>query len=210
MFFLLGLLAILGVIFILGSNKGLTQSKFKINVLYQNVGGLLEGAPVLLAGVHVGNVDRIDFLAREIQGRRVIVTLNILSRYKKQLEKSASFAIKTEGILGEKLIEIDIKEDVLTTDFSQPVIGQDPLDVQDLAKVFTTAAESFTKTSEQLNKIDILELSHVMEESSQALLMTAQGIDSILDELQYIAIKSRRILDRLEQKIIQGNLFKLF
>lgn len=210
LFFIIGILTILIAIFAIGKDKGLAQSKFQVTVLYKNVGGLIEGAPVLLAGVNVGNVANIDFLEREFQGRRVKVILNIFSRYKKQLQKNAVFAIKTEGILGEKLIEIDILEEGSKIDLSQPVIGEDPLNVQDLAEVFTKAAESFTKTSEQLSQIDIRELSEVMEESSRALLITSKGLNAILDELQYITIKSKRLLDRLEQRLIDGTLFKVF
>lgn len=216
LFFILGIGMILAVIFTIGSNKGFIKPKFQVEVLYRNVGGLMEGAPVLLAGVNVGNVAEIDFLTRPVDGRRVKVILNIFSRYRRQLQKNAIFFIKTEGILGEKLIEIEIIEDTQEASLqnplvsSQPIFGQDPLDVQDLAEVFTKAAESFTKTSEELSKIDILELSEVMEESSRALLMTAKGLNAVMDELHYMTIKSNRILDRVEQKLIEGELFKLF
>lgn len=216
LFFILGIVMVLAVIFTIGSNKGFIKPKFQVAVLYRNVGGLMEGAPVLLSGVNVGNVAEIDFLSRPVDGRRVKVVLNIFSRYRKQLQKNAVFSIKTEGILGEKLIEIEIVEDAQEVSLqnpligNQPIIGEDPLDVQDLADVFTKAAESFTKTSEELSKIDILELSKVMEESSRALLMTAEGLNAVMDELHYMTIKSNRILDRVEQKLIEGELFKLF
>ncbi len=216
LFFILGIVMILVVIFTIGSNKGFIKPKFQVEVLYRNVGGLMEGAPVLLAGVNVGNVAEIDFLNRTVDGRRVKVVLNIFNRYRRQLQKNAIFFIKTEGILGEKLIEIEIIEDAQEASLqnplvsNQPILGQDPLDVQDLAEVFTKAAESFTKTSEELSKIDILELSEVMEESSRALLMTARGLNAVMDELHYMTIKSNRILDRVEQKLIEGELFKLF
>ena len=210
LFFIIGIIIILLGIFTIGKNKGLIQSKFQVTVLYKNVGGLMEGAPVLLAGVNVGNVAIVDFLEHGFNGRQVRVVLNIFSQYRKQIEKSASFAIKTEGILGEKIIEIDILEDAQRINLGQPIIGEDPLDVQDLAEVFTKAAESFTKTSEQLSQINIRELSDVMEESSKSLLVTSEGLNVILNELKYMTIKSKRLLDRVEQRIIDGTLFKVF
>lgn len=213
-FFISGLILMAVIVFILGKDKGLAQSKFQITVLYKNVGGLMEGAPVRLSGVNVGHTADIDFLDEEIDGRRVSVVLNILQRYKKQLEKDLRFVIVTEGILGEKLIEIYVVGPASggqkKTDLTRPIIGEDPLDVQDLAEVFTKAAESFTKTSEELSKIDILELSKVMEESSRALLITARGINAMMDELQDLTKKSKRLLDRIEQRIIEGELFKVF
>lgn len=209
-FFFAGIFLILMFIFFLGRDKGLAQAKFQVAVLYRNVGGLMEGAPVRLAGVNVGSVDSIDFLEQEVDSRRVKVTLNIFSRYKEQLERNLKFAVKTEGILGEKLVEIDVLGEAPKADLSRPVIGEDPMDVQDLAEVFGEAAESFTHTAEQLNKIDVLALSEVMGETSQSLLTTSERINDIVGELEEITFKSKRVLDRVEQRIIEGNLFKVF
>ncbi len=210
LFFFLGIFLLVTFVIILGGNKGLAQSKFQVTVLYRNVGGLMEGAPVRLSGVNVGTVDRVEFLNREFDGRRVAVTLNILSKYRKQLENNLRFTIQTEGILGEKLIEIDVLREGPKVDLKNPVIGEDPLDVEDMAEVFAKAAESFTATADQLNKIDVVGLSSVLEDSSQSLLITSRGINEIMEELQEITKKTKRLLDRVEQKIIEGNLFKVF
>ena len=211
LFLVIGLFLIFLFIFILGRDKGLAQAKFQVEVLYRNVGGLMEGAPARLAGVNVGTVAGIDFLDSEIDERRVKVTLNILQKYRRQLAgQSLTFAIKTEGILGEKLIEMDVVKGGRPSDLSRPVMGEDPLDVQDLAEVFAQAAESFTKTADQLSQIDVVGLTEAMGDSSQALLTTSEGINEMMDELQEIVRKSKRLLDRVEQRIIDGNLFKVF
>ena len=210
LFFFLGIFLLVTFVIILGGNKGLAQSKFQVTVLYRNVGGLMEGAPVRLSGVNVGTVDRVEFLDQEFDGRRVAVTLNILSKYRKQLENDLRFTIQTEGILGEKLIEIDVLREGPQVDLKDPVIGEDPLDVEDMAEVFAKAAESFTATADQLSQIDVVGLSKVMEESSESLLITSRGINEIMEELQEITKKTKRLLDRVEQKVIEGNLFKVF
>ncbi|HBO97577.1 MAG TPA: hypothetical protein DE315_00590 [Candidatus Omnitrophica bacterium] len=210
LFFFLGIFLLVTFVIILGGNKGLAQSKFQVTVFYRNVGGLMEGAPVRLSGVNVGTVDNVEFLNQEFDGRRVEVTLNILSQYRKQLENNLRFTIQTEGILGEKLIEIDVLREGPKADLKNPVIGEDPLDVEDMAEVFARAAESFTKTADQLSQIDVVGLSSVMEDSSQSLLITSRGINEVMDELQEITKKTKRLLDRVEQKVIDGNLFKVF
>ncbi|MBU0469741.1 MAG: MCE family protein [Candidatus Omnitrophica bacterium] len=209
-FFLMGIALLFVVIFTIGSNKGFAQKKFQLQVLFKNVGGLMEGSPVRLSGVNIGNVSSIDFLDRDVMNRRVAVVLNIYSRYKKQFDKNISFSIKTEGILGEKLVEIYVLEGPGTVDLSKPIIGEDPFDVQDLAVVFSNAAESFTKTSRELSEIDMVELSRVMAESSKALLVTSEGINFIMDDLDEIAKKAKRLIDRIEQQTIEGTLFKVF
>ena len=210
LFFFLGIFLLVTFVIILGGNKGLAQSKFQVTVLYRNVGGLMEGAPVRLSGVNVGTVDSVEFLDREFDGRRVTVTLNILSKYRKQLENNLRFTIQTEGILGEKLIEIDVLREGPQVDLKNPVIGEDPLDVEDMAEVFAKAAESFTATADQLSKIDVIGLSNVLEDSSQSLLTTSRELNELMEELQEITKKTKRLLDRVEQKLIEGNLFKVF
>ncbi len=210
-FFILGICLFFTVLFILSKDKGLTQPRFQVQVLYRNVGGLMEGAPIRLSGVNVGNVASINFLDKDVKGRRVRVTLNIFEKYRKQLNSNARFAIKTEGVLGEKLIEIYyVGEGGGPIDLSKPIIGEDPLDVQDLAEAFTAAARSFTKTSEEFGRLDVQELADVVAETAHTLSLTAEGINCLLKDMGYITKKTRRILNRIEQRMIDGNLFKVF
>lgn len=209
-FFIGGILLVFGMIFMIGNDKGFAESKFKIIVLFRDVGGLIEGAPVRLAGVTVGTVSNISFLDEKIDGRSVRVEISLYDRYRKQLHGEVAFSIKTEGILGEKLVEIQSGEGGPPADFSLPAIGEDPMNVQDLAQAFADAAQSFTRTSEDFSKVNIQDLSQVLGETAESLTETSRGINTILTELHHISIKSKRLLDRLEQRIIDGNLFKVF
>ncbi len=209
-FFLGGTVLILVIVFMIGKDKGFIQPKFQVEVLFKDVGGLIEGAPVQLAGVNVGTVSDISFLNKKVEGRRVKVEVSIFTRYRGQLSQDVRFTIRSEGVLGEKLVEIHSDEGETQVDLSQPVLGQDPLNVRDLAQVFSNAAESFTNTSNDFSKVDVVKLSEVLSETAQALVTTTKGLNVILSEMHYISIKSKRLLDRLEQKIIDGNLFKVF
>jgi len=210
LFFIAGIFLFIWIIFTIGANKGFIEAKFKVPVLFEDVRGLTEGAPVRLSGVVVGLVDRIDFLKKECQGRRVQVTLSLFEKYKKQLNQSARFSIVTDGILGEKLVVIKISEDARPLDLNSPILGDNPIDVQDLAEVFANAAESFTKTSNEFSKIDLEKLAEGMEQTSQALVSTSDELKNMLPELERLTIKAKRLFNRIEQKIIDGNLFKVF
>lgn len=209
-FFVVGIIFICGVIFTLGKDKGLTQSKFQIVVLFSDVDGLIEGAPVQVSGVNVGNVSDISFVKKSVQGRRVKVILNIFDKYQDQFQKGVDFTIKPSGILGEKLVEINVFEDGQPLDLSQPALGNHPIDVSDLAEAFSGAARSFTRASENFNEVEIQELAGVLADTAQSLSETSQGINTILSELQYITKKSKRLINRVEQRIIDGTLFKVF
>ena len=184
MFFIMGIIFIVVVVMVIGIEKGFTQPKFSAGVLFKRVDGLAIGAPIRLSGVNVGTVAKIDFLDEKINGRGVKVTLSLLRRYKKQLEKSTNFSIKTEGLLGGKLIEISSNEYGPYVDLELPVMGQDPIDVEDMVDVFNKTAN--------------------------ASVQTAQTMEAIMKQFERISNSTKRLMDRLEQKLLEGNLFKIF
>ena len=184
LFIVLGILIVAGVIWVIGTEKGFIQPKFNVTVLFKRVDGLAIGAPIRLSGVNVGTVGKIDFLDDNIDGRSVQVVLNLFKRYKKQLEKSTSFAIKTEGVLGGKLLDISSDEVGPYVDLNQPILGEDPIDVQDLVVVFSEAANAFTETTKAMH--------------------------SVVEEFHSVSQSTRRLMNRVEQKLIDGDLFKVF
>lgn len=184
LFFVIGLGLIGLVIFIIGFDKGLTQPKFQVITLFNKIDGIVEGSPIRISGVHVGVVGGVDFLSESIEGKSLKLTLNIFKKYETQFRKSSKIAIKTEGVLGRKLIEISEDRARPVFDMTKPIIGEDPLDVEDLADVIKRTAISIEKTS--------------------------GGANEVLEEWKFISRKAKRLMNRVEDKLVEGNLFKLF
>jgi len=183
-FFIFCVVVIVASIFVIGVERGFTEPKFSMTVLFREVGGLVEGAPVRLSGVTVGAVSSITFLEEEVAGRGVKVKLNLFKKFEKQLHKSRDFAIMTEGVLGDKVVDIRTSSAVLRPDLTQPVIGDDPLDVQNLAEKFGNAAQALQKTSASINALS--------------------------GDIQDVSNVTRRLLMRVEQRVVDGSLFKVF
>ena len=184
LFFIIGIGLIAMVIFIIGFDRGLIQPKFQVITLFNQVGGLIEGAPIRISGVNVGVVGNIDFLNQPIEDRSLKVTLNIFKKYEFEFRKCSRIGIKTEGVLGQKLIEISEDHSRKMFDLNKPIIGEDPLDVEDMAGVITRTAISLQKTSEDVN--------------------------DVTTQWKYMSFKAKRLMNRVEEKLVEGNLFKMF
>ena len=184
LFFAAGLVLVAVSVFFIGIDRGLAQPKFKVIVLFNQVGGLVDGAPIRISGVNVGIVGSADFLNDPVEGRSLKVVMDIFKKYEPQFRKCSRVSIKTEGVLGQKLIEISEDRTRRVFDMTRPIIGEDPLDVEDMAGVITHTAVSLQKTSENINQA--------------------------VDEWKYISRKARRMMNRFEQKFIEGDLFKIF
>lgn len=183
-FFMACVSSVVAVVFVIGLERGFTEPKFPMTALFHHVGGLGTGAPVRLSGVTVGTVSSIDFLEPPVEGRTVRVGMSLFKKFERPLRQSARVAIVTEGVLGEKIIEISVSPGSMREDLSVPVIGEDPIDMENMAVTFAKAAEALQQTS--------------------------QTVETITVDMRNISWTTKRILNRLEQKIIDGTLFKVF
>ena len=186
-FFVASLFFVIVAIFALGTKVGIGESKFYQYVLFNDIGGLKIGAPVRISGVIVGSVQNIEFVGKPAEsGQRVKATLAILSKYKKELDKYSLYTVKTEGLLGDKLIDIQ------RGPWGEPaqltkrgfVIGQDDIDLYNLADDFSQTTRSFSFLSSKMARL--------------------------IDELQWLTRVSARTVERLEDGLIEGDLFSLF
>ncbi len=103
----LGLLA--GFIIVMG---GLSlEPNYRVNVDFENPGGLKTGAPVRLAGVRVGKVSTIEFRGQEAAtkgGSHLIrVVTELEHRYKESIHEDSSWFISTQGVLGEFFLAVE-------------------------------------------------------------------------------------------------------
>ncbi|MDE1920181.1 MAG: MCE family protein [Candidatus Omnitrophica bacterium] len=184
LFFIAGLALIAVSIFVIGIDRGLTEPKFQVIALFNQVGGLVEGSPIRISGVDVGVVGAVDFLRQPIEGRSLKVTMDIYKKYEFEFLKCSRVSIRTEGVLGQKLIEISEDHALKPFDPTAPIIGEDPLDVEDMAAVITRTAISLQGTS--------------------------QGVQDVLHDWKDVSYKTKELLNRINERLLEGNLFKVF
>lgn len=105
-FVLLSLVVLLGLIYLLGAQARLFEARYDLVAEFTEVAGLLPGSTVRLAGVQIGRVKRVTL--PEAPGGKVRVTLNIARRFAERIRKDSVATIETQGLLGDKLVEISL------------------------------------------------------------------------------------------------------
>jgi phospholipid/cholesterol/gamma-HCH transport system substrate-binding protein len=101
------LVTFMAAIFLLGSRTQYFQPQYTLKAVFSNVGYLLEGAGVYLAGVQVGRVGGIRFF-EDIAAQKVLVSLNIARDYQERIRQDSVAVITSSGLLGDKYIDITL------------------------------------------------------------------------------------------------------
>jgi outer membrane protein OmpA-like peptidoglycan-associated protein len=91
-------------VFLIGNKDFLFSSTYRLKAEFQNVSGLNNGAVVRIGGIHQGTVKEID-LPSQPDGK-VTVVMNLKSETRNIIKKDSRASIKTEGLLGDKYVEI--------------------------------------------------------------------------------------------------------
>ena len=91
-------------VFLIGNKDFLFSSTYRLKAEFQNVAGLNNGADVRIGGIHQGTVKEID-LPLHPDGK-VTVVMDLKSETRNIIKKDSRASIKTEGLLGDKYVEI--------------------------------------------------------------------------------------------------------
>jgi phospholipid/cholesterol/gamma-HCH transport system substrate-binding protein len=162
-FVLLALLTFLGAVYALGARARLFEARYTIHADFTEVGGLVEGATVRLAGVQIGRVTAVNLPPQP--GGKVRVDLTIGRRFADRIRKNSVARIETQGLLGDRIVEITVG------DAGAPVVAPGEVlasrDPSDFSRVIATGAETaknvaaladaLRETADQINKSKMIE-----------------------------------------------------
>lgn len=111
-FVLAGLLFLIFSLYMIGRNRNLFGSTFTISASFHNINGLKPGNNVRFAGIDVGTVKEIIIVADS----SIQVTMVLDRKVKKFIKQNALASIGTDGLMGNKLININAQPG-----FAQPL-----------------------------------------------------------------------------------------
>lgn len=101
-FVLAGLLFLILLLYMIGKNKSLFGSNYILKTRFENVQGLIPGNNVRYAGIQTGTVKNLNIL----NDTTVEVTMIIESKMENIIRKDAITSIGTDGIVGNKVVNI--------------------------------------------------------------------------------------------------------
>ena len=101
-FVLGGLLFLIVLLYMIGRDQNLFGSTFIIKARFENVQGLVPGNNVRYAGIEVGTVKKLSILNDTL----IEVSMIIEDKMKPFIRKNAIVAIGTDGLMGNKIINI--------------------------------------------------------------------------------------------------------
>ncbi|MCO6508095.1 MAG: outer membrane lipid asymmetry maintenance protein MlaD [Snodgrassella sp.] len=150
LFVLIGIVAILFLSFRVAGGNGIgsAQPSYTVTASFNDIGGLKAQAPVKIAGVVIGRVDKIVLDTKDYQAK---VTLKIDKKY--QLSTDTSAQILTSGLLGDQYIGLSPGGDPDNlTDGSEIYLTGSALVLEQLiGKFMTNFAEGNAKSDNKTN-----------------------------------------------------------
>lgn len=204
-FVLVGLGLFLGMIYVLGARARLFESRYTIHADFTEVGGLAEGATVRLAGVQIGRVTGVNLPAQP--GGKVRVDMTIARQYGDRIRKNSVARIETQGLLGDKIVEITVgAADAAAVHAGEVIAARDPTDIgavmnqgAETVKNVAALAGSLRSMAASLNQSKIIDdTAATMATARRASEQLARDTNAVMTDAKKITGQVARIVDQVE------------
>jgi len=227
LFIVAGLLILASGVFLIGDKRFLFRRTYRLGAEFQNVAGLNNGAEVQVGGIHLGTVKQITLPSGPNGKLRVV--MDMTNATKNIIRRDSIATIKTEGLLGNKYLEISFgSEKSPNIEDGDTIKGETPVDFSDaaLAAMNQTkaAASAFQDDADALKSNFLLkgffqrrgyaDPSELKKDSISQLPTRRQSKEfvydakEIFDKSDNAKLKNAKALDEAGQ-FLQGNKFSL-
>jgi phospholipid/cholesterol/gamma-HCH transport system substrate-binding protein len=191
-FIVLTLAVLAAGVFLIGSRQFLFSSTYELKANFKNVAGLANGAEVRVGGINKGTVKQIQLPPQP--GGEMSVVMNMEKSTRKVVRQDSVASILTEGLLGNKYVDISFgTENAPAVADGSSIQSVPTMDISDLMKKTNEILDSTKQT-----------MSNV-EESSDHFKGISSKIDSGQGTLGAL-VNNRSVFDRLNQATDQAKL----
>jgi phospholipid/cholesterol/gamma-HCH transport system substrate-binding protein len=102
-FVIAGLAFLVLLLYVIGRNQNMFGNTFMLKARFDNVHGLMKGSNIRYAGINAGTVSDVQVL----NDTTIEVTLLVKTKMKNYIRRNANLSITTDGLMGNKLINIE-------------------------------------------------------------------------------------------------------
>jgi phospholipid/cholesterol/gamma-HCH transport system substrate-binding protein len=150
LFVVASLAALLIMVLIIAQQEGLWQDYVEYQAVFNNIRGLKKGSEVRLSGVNVGSVTKTTVRS----DGRVLVSFEVLEKYKDQIHHDGVATIGSIGLLGDR--SLDLSPGSPAKPSLPPggmIAAEEPIDFQDILAKAHPSLDSIQKAFDNLTKI---------------------------------------------------------
>jgi phospholipid/cholesterol/gamma-HCH transport system substrate-binding protein len=156
--FVLAATALLVVVIFYVTGAGALGPKYRLHTFLPEVDGLTIGAPVRLDGVEVGNVEKISVALskpgeRLAKDRSIQVDMRIQKEFQDYIRSDSSAGLITEGLLGNRFVDIDRGFVGRTLQNDEEVPGREEKALKAIVERSADMMDSLSKIAQQANDV---------------------------------------------------------
>lgn len=151
-FVLAGLLFLITTLYMIGKNRNLLGRTFTIKAIVNNVNGLMPGNNVRFKGIDVGTVKSIKIA----DDTSVYVSMTIDDKMRKFIKQNAIASIGTDGLMGNKLININSQPGIAPPVEEGSVIqSRKPIETEEMLRTLNTTNNNMERITSNLQEITV-------------------------------------------------------
>jgi phospholipid/cholesterol/gamma-HCH transport system substrate-binding protein len=186
-----------------GEFKGYT-----IRLVSSSAEGLGVGSPVVLSGVQIGKISKIDLSE---DGKNAIITLQIKGGVK--IRKDAKFQLKMKGVLGDRFVSIEQGEsqeilkdgDVIILEKSESEISQIASDIGQALFEFSETMKSIRKLAENLNSIvSDVNQSRSIQKTAESLSKISSETEELIRDIRRLIMEINETFNKIQPKVLES------
>jgi phospholipid/cholesterol/gamma-HCH transport system substrate-binding protein len=152
MFVLAGVLFMIVTLYMIGKNRNLLGASFTIKAIVNNVNGLVPGNNVRFKGIDVGTVKAITVS----DDTSIFVIMTIDEKMKPYIKQNALASIGTDGLMGNKLININAQHgDAPPVKEGSIIQSRKPIETDEMLRTLSTTNSNMERITNNLKEITV-------------------------------------------------------
>ena len=210
-FVMAGLAFLVLLLYVIGKNQNLFGNTFVLKARFSNIHGLMPGNNIRFAGIDAGTVKGIEV----VNDTTIEVTLLVKEKMRKYIHKNARVSISTDGLMGNKLLNIEPeKARAPLVEEGDMLLSAPGVDTDEMLKVLSATnadiaviAKDLKETVQRLNSSKAVWTILNDESLPVNLRRSLLGAKNAADHMEHMMISLEGIVERVNSG--QGSMGEL-